>query len=368
MPMRWLIAAILVLHGLIHLMGFAKAFGLATLPQLTQPISRGLGVLWLVAALLVTLTAAMLAASAQGWWVVGALALVLSQAVIASAWRDAWAGTIANLILLLLVTYGWFTEGPRSLRAYFQREVALGLARSPHPGALTDADLARLPAPVQRYLRISGVVGQPRVVNYRVKFRGRIRSAPDARWMRFEAEQQSFADTPARLFLMHARMVGMPIEVFHRYLAGRATMQVKLAGAITMADARGDVLDRSETVTLFNDMCLLAPATLVDPAIQWEPINDHSAGAKFTNGVHTIAATLFFGDDGLLANFVSDDRSRASSDGTTFTPLRFLTPVRDYRNFGPARLPAFGEARWLLPDGEFTYGEFQILQVAYNVL
>jgi hypothetical protein len=119
--MRWLVAAILVLHGLIHLIGFAKAFGLATLPQLTQPISRGLGVLWLLAALLVTLAAAMLAASTQGWWVVGALALVLSQAVIASAWRDAWAGTIANLLLLLVVTYGWFTEGPRSLRAYFQR-------------------------------------------------------------------------------------------------------------------------------------------------------------------------------------------------------------------------------------------------------
>ena len=35
--MRWVFVVLLVLHGLIHLMGFAKAFGYAALPQLTQP-------------------------------------------------------------------------------------------------------------------------------------------------------------------------------------------------------------------------------------------------------------------------------------------------------------------------------------------
>ena len=51
--MRWVIAALLIVHGLIHGMGFAKAFGYASLPQLTQPISRGMGVVWLIAGLLV---------------------------------------------------------------------------------------------------------------------------------------------------------------------------------------------------------------------------------------------------------------------------------------------------------------------------
>ena len=54
---------------------------------------------------------------------------------------------------------------------------------------------------------------------------------PDARWMPFEADQQSFADQPTRLFLMRARMFGMPVEAFHRLIGGRATMQVKIAGA-----------------------------------------------------------------------------------------------------------------------------------------
>ena len=41
-------AVVLVVHGLIHVLGFVKAFGLADLPQLTQPVSPSLGVLWLL--------------------------------------------------------------------------------------------------------------------------------------------------------------------------------------------------------------------------------------------------------------------------------------------------------------------------------
>jgi len=38
--MRWFFSSIIAIHGLIHLMGPAKAFGYAELPQITQPISR----------------------------------------------------------------------------------------------------------------------------------------------------------------------------------------------------------------------------------------------------------------------------------------------------------------------------------------
>ena len=274
------------------------------------------------------------------------------------------------LFLLLLpfaVAYGWFTRGPSSFRAQFARDAGAGLARPLEAPAVTEADLAPLPEPVQRHLRAVGVVGQPRVRNYRLRFRGRIRSAPGTRWMPFEADQQSFADEPARFFLMRARMFGLPVWVFHRLTGGRATMGVKIAGAIPMVDASGDVMDRSEAVTLFNDMCLLAPGTLVGPGIAWEPVDARTVRARFTNGAHTISATLLFGDDGLLTNFISEDRSRSSADGKSFTRLRFSTPVRDYRVFGPVRLAAHGEARWLLPEGEFTYGEFDLQDIAYNV-
>lgn len=364
--MRWILILLLGVHGLIHLMGFAKAFGYADLPQLAAPISRPWGVAWFVAGCLVTTSAVLLGAGSRSYWMVGAVAVVVSQAVIFSAWRDAWAGTGANVILLLVVTHGWLTEGPQSFHARYLRDVDAGLARPVATSVLTEADLVRLPDPVQRYLRVTRAVGQPRVQNYHLRFRGRIRGAPDARWMPFEAEQQSFADEPTRLFLMRARMFGLPVEAFHRSVDGVATMQVTVAGAFPIEDARGAEMDRAETVTLFNDMCLLAPGTLISPAIAWEAVDATTARARFTHGRQTIAATLLFDRAGQLINFVSDDRGR-SEPGGGFTPRRFSTPVRDYRDFGPVRLMSFGEARWLLPDGEFTYGEFRLVAITYNV-
>lgn len=362
-----IVVGLLVLHGLIHLMGTAKAFGFAELPQLTLPISRPWGLAWLSAALLVLASAVALASGARRFWLIGAVALVVSQAVIVASWRDAWAGTLANGLLLALVLHGWLTEGPRSFHAEFLRDSEAVVARTREAPIVTEADLVALPAPVQRYLRVTGVVGQPRVGNYRLHFRGRIRSGPDSRWMPFEAEQQSDVTTHTRLFFMRARMFGLPVEAWHRLVDGHATMRVRLAGLIPIADAHGVEMDQAETVTVLNDMCLLAPGTLLDPAIRWDAIDGRSARATFTNGAHTIAATLRFRDDGYLADFISDDRLAAAPDGRHFRRWRFSTPIRDYRTFGAVTVVGFGEAKWHAPEGAYTYGEFGIDDAAMNV-
>jgi hypothetical protein len=364
--MRWALLGLLTFHGFIHLTGFAKAFGYAELTRLSQPISREWGALWIVAGGLVVATAVMLAAGTRTYWIVGAVALVVSQLLIVTAWQDAWAGTIANAVVLLVVTHGLLTEGPWSFHAQYLRDIESALSRSADAALVTEADLAPLPEPVRRYLRVTGAAGQPRVRNYRIRFTGRIRSAPTAAWMPFEAEQQSFADVPSRLFLMRAHMFGVPVEAFHRLIDGHATMRVTVAGIVPMVDEHGEEMDRAETVTLFNDMCVLAPGTLVAPAIIWEAVNATTARARFTSRGHTITATLLFDPDGRLMNFESDDRSRSSPDGT-FTKERFSTPLSDYRDFGSLRLAGHGEARWRRPEGEFTYGEFTMTDVTTNV-
>jgi hypothetical protein len=365
--MGWAFAVLMVLHALIHTMGFVKAFNFVELPKQQQTISRPLGVVWLAAAVLLLGAVVALRVWPRWWWAVGGVALIVSQVAIATSWSDAKFGTIANLSLLLGIVYGFLTRGPASFAAQFDRDVALGIASGSDTRIVTEVDLAHLPQPLQRYLRVTRVVGQPRVSNYRVRFRGRIRSGLGAPWMPFEARQQSFVQPPARLFLMRATMRGLPVEAFHRLLEGAARMRVRVLGAFTLVDASGAIMNRSETVTLFNDMCILAPGSLLEPSIRWEPIDARSARAQFTNGSNTITATLEFDADGLLSNFVSEDRSRLSADGRSYTHQRFSTPVRGYRNYGAHRLASYGEAHYHPEEGEFAYGEFEMLDVQFNV-
>jgi hypothetical protein len=92
---------IIIVHGLIHLMGFVKAFKLAPMDQLTQPISKPVGLLWLLTALLFLAAVFLFLRRPEFWWIIAAPAIIISQVLIILSWRDAKFGTIANLIILL---------------------------------------------------------------------------------------------------------------------------------------------------------------------------------------------------------------------------------------------------------------------------
>ncbi|MGD9906642.1 MAG: DUF6544 family protein [Dehalococcoidia bacterium] len=366
--MRLAFAALLTVHGLIHLLGVAKAFGLADLPQLTQPITPARGWLWLAAAVLCVAAAAALFLAPRWWWVAGLLAVAVSSQAIVGSWTDAKAGMVANLLIAVVAVVALAMDGPWGLRAEYDRDVRTVLARPHAAAAITEADLAALPAPVQRYLRRAGVVGQPRVWNVRVRMHGRIRSGPDAAWMPLEAEQHNTFDTPARLFYLTATMRGLPVDGYHRFADGAATMRIRAAGLVPVQRASGDEMTQAETVTLFNDMCLLAPATLVDPGIRWQALDDRHVEARFTHGRHTIGATLVFDAAGDLVDFWSDDRRQAvPGGGGTMTAVRWSTPVREYGQFGPIRVTRLGEARWHPPEGDYPYIELEFDDVRYNV-
>ena len=144
--MKTFFAVFLVVHGLIHLIGTAKAFDGADIPQLTQQIARPLGILWLLAAALFLSAAMLLFTWPQRWWVVGAGAVIVSQIVILTSWSDARYGTIANIVALVGVALGFLSQGPSSFRAEYDREIAQGLGRATATPLLTEADLAPLPA------------------------------------------------------------------------------------------------------------------------------------------------------------------------------------------------------------------------------
>ena len=266
--------------------------------------------------------------------------------------------------------FGLRSKSGSGYRAQYARDVARHVAPPLDAPLLAESHLAPLPPAIQRYIRLTGAVGQPRVRNFRARFHGQIRSGPKARWMAFTGEQHNFygsASGPSRFFLMDASMFGLPLLVFHRYVDAHATMRVKVASLLTVVDAKGAVMDSAETVTVFNDLCVFAPGALVDHDIQWRQIDAHTVQAQFAHAGHSVGAVLSFNDQGELIDFVSDDRSAASSNGTAFTKMRWSTPLSDYRAFGVHRLMACGQGVWHAPDGAYAYLRLSLDAIDYNV-
>ena len=130
-------------------------------------------------------------------------------------------------------------------------------------------------------------------------------------------------------------------------------MRVRALGDRPIVEQEGGALTRSETVTIVNDLCVFAPGALLDPEITWTGADARHASLEYTRRGITVAATLEFRPDGLLADFVSDDRYRDD------TPQRWSTPLIGSQDFAAGRLAAAGAGVWHAPapEGEFPYLE-----------
>jgi hypothetical protein len=249
----------------------------------------------------------------------------------------------------------------------YKREVTAGLNRtgSLKPVLLTESDLQHLPPVVRKYLEYTGCIGKEKLFNARIKFEGKIRSGPDADWMPFTSEQYNFFDIPTRIFYINARKMGIPVKGIHLYKDEKAIMVIKLFGLFKVVDAKGTEMNQAETVTIFNDMCCMAPATLIDKNIQWEIIDPLTVKAKYTNGNITISAVLYFNDKGELVNFISNDRFD-TSDGKIYKNYPWSTPIKEYKDFNGIRTISSALTIYKRPDTDFCYGEFLMKEIEYN--
>ncbi len=365
--MKIAFVVLLAVHGLVHLLGPLKAFGLAELAGLTRPIARSMGVVWALAAAAMLATAVTVALDSERFVLVAAPALVLSQVAIISSWHDAKFGTLANLVLALPLALALLELRPNSFGSRYEADAALGLARPVSEAVLTDADLAPLPALLATYLKRTGAVGRPLVRDFHARFSASMKRSPDAAFMEASAEQYEFYAPRARLFLMRASVNGLPFAAYHRYVGGTATMQVRVASLFDIVNASGPEMNQSETVTLFNDMCLFAPSSLLGVDVKWQPLDAHRLRGTFTNAGHTIRAELVFDAAGDLADFVSDDRF-LSADGKHYERRRWLTPVSAHGTFGGRRAVSQADAVWTDEQGaRFVYARFQVESIEYNV-
>ena len=350
-----------ILHGLIHLLGFVKAFGLSDVKQLTQNISKPFGLIWLLAFSFFVIAAILFALENSNWWLFGIIALVTSQILIIFSWQDAKFGTIANVIILIAVIIGYGTSG---YYHKYQKDVKTGLHQKEYfqPTELTETDIQQLPEPVKKYIRFTGSIGKPKVNNFKMEFTGKIRKNEQSEWMPFTSEQYNFMETPTRLFFMKAVMKGLPVAGYHCFKNGDAYMDIRLFSLFKVQYLDGAAMDLTETVTFFNDMCCMAPPTLIDKRIKWLAVENNKVKASFTNNNSTVIAWLYFNDNGELINFISDDRYSADAA----KKLPWSTPLKNYREINGYNLAGNADVIYSYPDRELCYGMFKLVSISYN--
>lgn len=355
--MRVLFTILLFIHLLIHLLGFAWSRLYAT-EFAHVPATQSL--IWFLATGLLTATTILFLRKQPIWTLIGITGLITSQVLIYLNWDAAKYGSILNLVILFVII---ISIASWKFEKRFKKDKIDAIIANPISGKIiSEADISKLPIPARKYLRYSGFLGKPEIENFEIRFSGQMREK-NKNWFSFTTEQLNTIDPPGRYFFMKANYKGIPTNGYHKYDGKSARMLIKPLSIFKVIDISSKKLLKSEMVTYLNDICIFAPGALINDKFSWENMSDRTVKVTYTYAGMSVSAVMEIGDDGQLINFFSNDRY----DLDERKKFLFSTPVRGYKLFNEYKLPSYGEAIWHYPEGDFTYGKFNVLEVNFNI-
>ncbi|WP_340063203.1 DUF6544 family protein [Ascidiimonas aurantiaca] len=355
---------IIIVHGLIHVMGFVKAFELAEVSELSKYISKPIGVLWLLACVLFLVTSLLYILDRPLWPVLGIIAILLSQILLFVSWGDAKYGTVINLIILLVCIAGYGKI--RFENTIIQEVTSLLKVSAPavKESYIPDIDSAGLPPIVKKWLQYTGVTENEPVQTVYLEQTGEMKTEPKGEWMPFAAKQ--YYRLPDASFIWTVNVESgslLQIQGRDKLINGENEMLIVAYHLFPIVkEGYHDKINRSGMTRYLAEICLFPQAALYKN-IQWESLSANSAKGTLTSKNTEVSGIFTFTDTGELIAF----ESKRFYGGATDAQLQnWLVEIQDYRDFNGYRLPASCKITWKLPEGDFECFRIKIAHIEYN--
>ncbi|MCB0462193.1 MAG: DUF6544 family protein [Flavobacteriaceae bacterium] len=363
--MKFVFGFVLLLHALIHLLGFAKAFQLTEITQLTQNISKPIGMLWLFTAILFFISVTIFLLKKDWWFVVALIAVIISQILIIVFWKDAKYGTIANSIILLvsMIAYGNYQFNKMVKQETSQIFQNIQVKNLP---ITSENDMNHLPEIVKKWMQNSGVLGKEKMVSVHLIQIGKMRTRPKGKWMSFTANQHFNTHTSA--FIWTTKVKAMPmIQMIGRdkLYNGEGEMLIKLAALIPVVDeGKNDKMNQGAMIRYLAETCWFPSAALNDN-ITWKSINDTSARATLTINNKSVSGIFTFSDEGNLMSFEAQRYYGGKNDSKL---EKWYVEMLSYKDFDGITIPNKSSVTWKLNDGDFNWLQLEIIDLEFNTL
>ncbi|MFI9811276.1 DUF6544 family protein [Saccharothrix variisporea] len=224
---------------------------------------------------------------------------------------------------------------------------------------VTDESVAHLPEAARRYLDFAGVPRRPRDTGFTLRARGWFRRKPTDRWTACRVEQRNTAPEISRDYHLHLALGHVvPVHATDSYDHGHGRLHATALGAITVADAAGPEMDRAELVTYLADAILFAPSTLLDLPVTWTAVADDTFAVTLTDRDVQVTARVTTDHGGAPREVATDDRWADLPGGPV--RRRWSIPVDGWVLVAGRVRPRRVCAVWHLPDGPFTYAQFDL--------
>lgn len=355
--MRYFFTVLIIIHGLISLMGFLKAFQLLEIKQFELEISRIAGLFWLLSSILLLTTSVLIISRSELFWVVGGAALILSQIMILWFWKDARFGTILNIILLVLVVINF------AMWNHHRNGILKGESLFEMHQQNSSKKSKELPELINKWMRKVGLEHDHFPANVQFSQNGHLRLAPDKAWLDFKAVQYITLDSPS--FLWAARVGDGSIMQFSgvdQYINGKGDMNIALYGLINVVQANGKRIDEGTAIRFLGEI-VWYPWMTKSKYIKWETVDDQSLVATFNYKDIEVKGTFVFNEDGVPILFKA---IRFNEERKREVPWRVEIDAQSYTDFGSVKIPTAASVIWEYDEGDFEWFKTEINNYTYQ--
>lgn len=354
---------IVMLHGLIHLLGFVKGFELRKIKELMLPISKSMGLVWLVAAILFLIYGVLNLTNSKFDWILGFVAVVISQVLILCFWSDAKLGTIPNILILVgtIVSLGYY-----NFQKLVQQETnyIISQNKTVENKVVNESDIQTLPGPVKNWLRNSGAVGKPFISIGKITQQAEIKMKPEQKkWMPATAIQYTTIDKPAFIWSMDVKMNSwINFQGRDKFQNGHGEMLIKLNSVINIVKEEGEKLDEGTLQRFLGEMVWF-PSLALSPHITWEQIDATTAKASMIYKGVTGSGIFSFNANGEVTKFTALRYKGNEADSKRYD---WTINISDYKTFEGIKVPVKITSTWALEKGDWTWMKLEVTDIRYN--
>lgn len=362
--MRIVLIILIGIHGIIHLFGFLKAFGISEFTAISQPISKTFGLVWLLTFFLFAFAVVLLIFHFNYWWIIGFLAVMVSQVLIFNYWSDAKFGTIANLIILvsLIIAYSNFSFTNKIAE---ERKKLFENSQSVSDRVIDKESISELPFVVQKWLINSGTIGESPISNVHLVQELKLKMKPDQSEWNYGTAEQYFTVQPPSFNWSIATQMNSILKVAGRdkFENGNGEMTIKLFSLIPVADAKNHEKVNQATLQRYLAEIVWFPSASLSQYIKWDSLGEYSAKAtmefKGTKG----SGEFHFDEKGNFKKFVA----LRYQDSNAKEPTKWTVVATKIEERNGIKIPVECEASWKLESGKWTWLKLKIKDIEYNV-
>ena len=363
--MRLLLTIIIILHGLVHLLGFVKAYGLMEIRELTQPVSKPVGIIWLMGCLLFILTGIQYLLKNEYWWATAFIALLVSQSLILFFWQDAKFGTIPNIIILIVSVIG-FGHFDFNRRVHNEINHLLSYQTEQEKSIITPQMMEHLPEPIAKWLNNAGIMGKEAIHTVYLKQHAWMKMKPkQEQWSKATAEQYFTIKEPSFIWTVDMQIVPL-VDVVGRdkFEDGKGAMLIKILSLIPVVNTQNSEKINTGTLQRYLGEIVWFPSAALSPYITWEEIDAHSAKATMTWQGTTGEGIFYFDQAG---NFKKYSAMRYMG-GEEDAPLKeWVIEVNESKRMHGINIPVKISATWKLDEGDWTWLQLELTEINYNI-